>query len=74
MNKHEPYTCEQLQQGKFQIISTIHKLKETLKTLQSKENPKRYASQITLAQRRIDAFELSLIFFNEKISELQCEV
>jgi len=42
-----------------QIDSTLHKLRETVKTLQSKENPGRYQSQITLAQRRIQAFEIA---------------
>ncbi len=42
-----------------QIDSTLHKLRETVKTLQSKENPERYQSQITLAQRRIQAFEIA---------------
>lgn len=46
------YSHNTLTKAKRQIDSTIHKLKETVKTLESKENPSRYKSQITLAARR----------------------
>lgn len=44
----------ELMEAKRQIDSTLHKLKETIKTLEAKENPDRYKSQITLAQRRVN--------------------
>ena len=50
---------EELMETKRQIDSTLHKLRETVKTLESKEDPARYRSQITLAQRRIKAFEIA---------------
>ena len=50
---------EALTEAKRQIDSTLHKLRETLQTLRGKENPERYKSQITLAERRIRAFELA---------------
>lgn len=50
---------EELMEAQRQIDSTLHKLRETVKTLESKENPARYRSQITLAQRRIKAFEIA---------------
>ncbi|NCE64563.1 hypothetical protein D1159_08175 [Pseudoflavonifractor sp. 524-17] len=50
---------EELSEAKRQIDSIIHKLKEAKKTLLSKENPKKYQSQITLAERRIQALELA---------------
>ncbi len=53
------YTREQLAEASRQIESTLHKLRETVKTLQGKENPARYKSQITLANRRIEAFTLA---------------
>ena len=53
------YTKGDLMEAKRQIDSTLHKLRETVKTLRAKENPERYKSQITLAQRRIRAFELA---------------
>ena len=53
------YSREDLLEAKRQIDSTVHKLRETIKTLRSKENPERYRSQITLAQRRVSAFELA---------------
>lgn len=37
----------------------LHKLKASRATLESKENPERYKSQITLATRRIKALELA---------------
>lgn len=54
-----PYTEEQLTEAKRQIDSTLHKLREVVKTLEGKENPARYKSQLTLARRRIEAFTLA---------------
>lgn len=53
------YSQEELLEAKRQIDSTLHKLRETVKTLEGKENPQRYKSQITLAKRRIKAFEIA---------------
>ena len=53
------YAKGDLMEAKRQIDSTLHKLRETVKTLEAKENPERYKSQITLARRRIRAFELA---------------
>ena len=53
------YTKEDMIEAKCQIDSTLHKLRETVKTLKAKETPSRYKSQITLAKRRIAAFELA---------------
>lgn len=53
------YTNDDFVEAKRQIDSTIHKLSECVKTLESKENVARYKSQITLAKRRIRAFEIA---------------
>ncbi len=53
------YTAQDLAEAKRQIDSTVHKLKAVLAALEAKEDPARYKSQITLAQRRIRAFELA---------------
>ena len=53
------YSKDDLMEAKRQIDSTLHKLRETVKTLNAKENPDRYKSQLTLAQRRIKAFEIA---------------
>lgn len=53
------YTKQDLAEAKRQIDSTLHKLRETIKTLEAKETPERYKSQITLAKRRIRAFEIA---------------
>ena len=53
------YSRDDLMEARRQIGSTLHKLRETVKTLRGKENPYRYKAQITLAERRIRAFELA---------------
>lgn len=50
---------DDLTEAKRQIDSTLHKLRETIKTLEMKEHPERYKSQITLAKRRLDAFTIA---------------
>ena len=61
------YTKEELIEAKRQIDSTLHKLRETIKTLQSKDTPDRYKSQITLAKRRVKAFEIANYFIENEI-------
>ena len=41
------FSREDLAEAKRQIDSTLHKLRETIKTFESKENAARYKSQIT---------------------------
>ena len=59
-----------LTEAKRQIDSTLHKLRETLQTLRGKENPERYKSQITLAERRIRAFELANRLIERELSQI----
>ncbi|MEH7361066.1 MULTISPECIES: hypothetical protein [Priestia] len=59
-----------LVEAKRQIDSTLHKLRQTVKTFEAKENADRYKSQITLAKRRIQAFELSVVLIEREINEL----
>ncbi len=61
------YTKEDLIEAKRQIDSTLHKLRETIKTFESKENPERFRSQITLAQRRVKAFGIACHFIENEI-------
>jgi chromosome segregation ATPase len=65
------FTELELEEAKRQIDSTLHKLRETVKTFEGKENPGRYKSQITLAKRRITAFEISLSLIEREISDLE---
>ena len=65
------YTREDLLEAKRQIDSTLHKLRETAKTLEAKENPGRLKSQITLAQRRIAAFGLANELIVDKLHALE---
>ena len=64
------YTKEELQEAKRQIDSTLHKLRETVRTLEGKENPSRYKSQITLANRRIQAFGLAVSLIERELEQL----
>ena len=61
------YTKEELLEAKWQIDSTLHKLRETILSLQGKENPARYKSQITLAQRRVKAFEIAVALIEKEL-------
>ena len=63
------YSKDDLIEAKRQIDSTLHKLKETVKTLESKENVSRLKSQITLAKRRIKAFEIANYFLENEIKK-----
>ena len=54
-----PPSPEELAKARRQIDSTLHKLRATLETLEAKDDPNRYKSQITLARRRIQAFGLA---------------
>ena len=53
------YSQEDLTEAKRQIDSILHKLRETIKTLEAKGERGRYRSQITLAKRRATALELA---------------
>ena len=50
------------------IKSILHRLHETVKTLEAKENKDRYKSQITLAKNRIKAFELANYLIKKEIN------
>ncbi len=52
---HTGAACE----ARRQIGSTLHKLRETIRTFEAKEEPQRYKSQITLARRRVEAFTIA---------------
>ena len=53
------FSKEELAEARRQIGSTLHKLRETVETLEGRDRPERFKSQITLARRRIRAFELA---------------
>ena len=66
------FTENELKEAKRQIDSTLHKLRETIKTLEAKKNAQCCKSQLTLARRRIDAFELAYDLI-EKELEAVCK-
>lgn len=53
------YSQTELTEALRQIDSTLHKLREVVKTLEAKDNPACYKSQLTLARRRIEAFTIA---------------
>ncbi len=62
-------TKNDLSEAKRQIDSTLHKLRETIKTFESKENKERYKSQITLAKNRVKAFEIANYLIEKEIDK-----
>ena len=65
------YEVDELLEAKRQIDSTLHKIREVVKTYEAKENPERYKSQLTLAKRRLKAFEIANQLIEDKLSELE---
>jgi len=63
------FSKDDLTEAKRQIDSTLHKLRETVKTLESKGNANRCQSQITLAKRRIKAFELAVLLIENELGK-----
>lgn len=62
------YTAGELTEARRQLSSVLHKTREVVKTLQAKEDPGRYKSQITLARRRAAAFALAIDLIDEKLT------
>lgn len=64
------YSKEELLEAKRQIDSTLHKLRETVRTLEEKENAARCKSQITLAKRRIQAFSIAVQLIEQELEQI----
>ena len=65
------YTREQLLEARRQIDSALHKLRETIRTFEAKEEPQRYKSQITLAKRRLAAFTLAVELVERELQDME---
>ena len=65
-----PFSKEELTEAKRQIDSTLHKLRKAAEALQTKEHPERYRSQITLARRRVQAFELAVRLIERELTQI----
>lgn len=61
------YTKTDMVEAKRQIDSILHKLRATMQTLEAKDDPTRYKSQITLATRRIAALELANALIEQEL-------
>ena len=53
------HSKEELTEALRQIDSTIRKLNAVIRNLEAKDDPRRFRSQLTLAERRIKAFSLA---------------
>lgn len=62
---------EELLEAKRQIESTLHKLRQTVQTLEGKETPSRYKSQITLAKRRIQVFTIAVSLIDAELEKME---
>lgn len=62
-------TRNDLPEAKRQIDSTLNKLRNTIKTLESKEHAESYKSQITLAKRRVQAFGIANYLIKKEIGQ-----
>ena len=65
------YSKEELAEAKRQIDSTLHKLRETVRSLEGKGNAARCKSQITLAKRRIQAFTIAVQLIERELEQTQ---
>lgn len=68
-NHREP-SFEELKEAKRQIDSIMHKLEKTIQTMESKENPQRYLSQITLAKRRYRAMMIAIDLMEKQMKNI----
>ena len=57
----------ELEEAQRQLESLLHKLRETVRTLEGKERPERLRSQITLTRRRIRALEIALALIRREL-------
>lgn len=61
------YSTTELTEAKRQIDSILHKLQETVTTLEAKDSPERYKSQLTLAKRRIQALTIAVALIEAQL-------
>ena len=67
------YGYDELVEARRQVDSTLHKLRETLRTLEAKENATRLKPQIPLARRRIAAFEVASDLIGREADAVRAE-
>ena len=60
---------DELTEAKRQIDSILHKLTRTISTLESKGDPSRCRSQITLAKRRVHALEIANRLIDKELED-----
>ncbi|WP_318765009.1 hypothetical protein [Lactiplantibacillus carotarum] len=65
------YDEAELVEAKRQIDSTVHKIEEVIKTFEAKERPERYKSQLTLAKRRLRAFNIATQLIDDELARMK---
>lgn len=65
------YDEAELVEAKRQIDSIVHKIQEAIKTLEAKEQPDCYKSQLTLAKRRLKAFGIAMQLIDDELARFQ---
>lgn len=61
------YSEEDLFEAKRQIDSILHKLRESVRSLQAKQNADKLKPQITLASGRIQALEIAISLIEDAL-------
>ena len=63
------WSQSELAEALRQLDSILRKLRGTVQTLESKETPERYRSQLTLARRRIRALEIAVQLIRQELDQ-----
>ena len=63
------WSQSELAEALRQLDSILRKLRGTVQTLESKETPERYRSQLTLARRRIRALEIAVQLIRQELNQ-----
>ena len=63
------WSQSELTEALRQLDSILHKLRGTVQTLEGKETPERYRSQLTLARRRIRALEIAVQLIRQELNQ-----
>ena len=63
------WSQSELAEALRQLDSILRKLRGTVQTLESKETPERYRSQLTLARRRIQALEIAVQLIQQELNQ-----
>ena len=63
------WSQSELAEALRQLDSLLRKLRGTVQTLEGREAPERYRSQLTLARRRIRALEIAVQLIRQELDQ-----